>query len=174
MTGVEDGRPVLVDLGAVAPDLIILATGYESGTGPVPEGVVPRTADGDLDLFLGAFPRGRDDLVLLGQQRVTGGGLPVLVEQADLAAYLMRSRLRGGAAIESFRRLRAGSDSAVPTAPSTESGLRGRIGAPPRRGARRGGSAPQPARASTGERLVPFTDRDQLLARLRTVRSLFS
>lgn len=174
VTGVEDGRPVLVDLGAVAPDLIILATGYESGTGPVPEGVVPRTADGDLDLFLGAFPRGRDDLVLLGQQRVTGGVLPVLVEQADLAAYLMRSRLRGGAAIESFRRLRAGSDSAVPTAPSTESGLRGRIGSLLGNGAQRGGSTQQPARASTGERLVPFTDRDQLLARLRTVRSLFS
>ena len=71
----------------------MLATGYESGAGHLPEDVVPRTAGGDLDLFLGAFPRGRDDLVVLGQQRVAGGALPVLVEQADVAAYVLAATL---------------------------------------------------------------------------------
>lgn len=177
VTGVEDGRPVVAGLGPVAADLVVLATGYETGAGHLPEGVVPRTASGDLDLFLGAFPRGRDDLVVLGQQRVTGGVLPVLVEQADVAAYLLRARLDGaagstGTGIEQFRRLRAGSDSAVPTAPAPGTGgegLRGRLGS------LLGGGARRPAAVEgTGERLVPFTDREQLLARLRTVRSLLS
>ncbi|WP_010532671.1 flavin-containing monooxygenase [Brachybacterium squillarum] len=166
VVGVEDGRPVLADGVDFAPDLIVLATGYETGADHLPEEVLPRTANGDLDLFLGAFPRGRDDLVVLGQQHVTGGVLPVLVEQADLAAYVMRARREGSPALERFRRLRAGSDRAVSTTPP--GGLRGRIAAVL-------GTASRPPRQATssGERLVPHVDRDALLARLRSVRGEF-
>src|SRR5690625_2476785 len=93
VTGVRaDGSLVYAeDEGAgYAPDVIILATGYETGADHLPEEVIPRTSTGELDLFLGAFPRGRDDLIVLGQHRVTGGVLPILVEQADIAAYLLR------------------------------------------------------------------------------------
>ncbi|MGY5765608.1 flavin-containing monooxygenase [Brachybacterium sp. DNPG3] len=221
VTGVDaEGLPVHADGSSFVPDLIVLATGYETGADHLPEGVVPRTADGDLDLFLGAFPRGRDDLVLLGQTRVGGGILPVLVEQADIAAYVLQARLAANAAVargtahsagaadpsaedriaalESFRRLRAGSDRAVPVAseapaPSfasaSRSGLLGTLGAAA--GAVAGAAAGAVASASQragqgssrgaaaaptgrpGERIVPFTDRETLLARLATVRALF-
>src|SRR5699024_11357817 len=76
-------------------DLIVLATGYETGADHLPEDLVPRTASGESDLFLGAFARGRDDLVILGQQRVSGGVLPLLVEQADIAAYMLAATRDG-------------------------------------------------------------------------------
>ncbi|WP_193106517.1 NAD(P)/FAD-dependent oxidoreductase [Brachybacterium sp. FME24] len=157
-----------------APDLIILATGYESGAGHLPEDVVPRTASGDLDLFLGAFPRGRDDLVVLGQQRVAGGALPVLVEQADIAAYVLAADRDGASpALQRFQRLRAGSETAVPAAASSRGdGLLGRLGGA--FGAHRvTARSAAPSAGGSGESLVPTADRDTLLARLRSVRDLF-
>ncbi|NMA78517.1 MAG: NAD(P)/FAD-dependent oxidoreductase [Actinomycetales bacterium] len=158
-----------------APDLIVLATGYESGAGHLPHDVVPRTASGDLDLFLGAFARGRDDLVILGQQRVSGGVLPILVEQADVAAYMLAATREGSSpALEHFRRLRAGADSAVPAKPgSRDGGLLGRLGGV------FGAHRVTPRSATSSERpgheqLVPVADRDTLLARLRSVRGLFA
>src|SRR5699024_3768763 len=94
-----------------APDLIVLATGYESRAAHFPEDLIPRTASGAPDLFLGAFARGRDDLVVLGQQQVSGGILPILVEQADIAAYMLAAVRDGSSpALERFRRIRAGSE----------------------------------------------------------------
>lgn len=155
-------------------DLIVLATGYESGADHLPQDVVPRTAAGDLDLFLGAFARGRDDLVILGQQRVSGGALPVLVEQADIAAYMLAATREGSSpALEQFRRLRAGSESAVPTTSAAAGrGLKGRVAGA--LGAHRvtARTAAGPGQAA-GENLVPAVDRDTLLARLRSVRALF-
>lgn len=181
VTGVRgDGTLVYADDSDYRPDLIVLATGYETGADHLPEDVVPRTAHGELDLFLGAFPRGRDDLVVLGQHRVAGGVLPILVEQADIAAFLMKASRESSPALTQFHRARAGSDSAVPVNPPGQGGLLGRIGerlgtAPLNR--RAAEAAPpatgHPADSAEG-RLVPFTDRDQLLGRLRTVRSLFS
>ena len=155
------------------PDLVVLATGYESGAGHLPDEVVLRTASGDLDLFLGAFARGRDDLVILGQQRLSGGSLPVLVEQADIAAYMMAATRDGGdsPALERFRRLRAGSESAVPVASAARSGgLRGRVESLV--GAQK--TTPRPAvTGRDGEQLLPHVDRETQLARLRAVRALF-
>ena len=174
-----DGTVVYADESDYRPDLIVLATGYETGANHLPEDVIPRTAHGELDLFLGAFPRGRDDLVVLGQNRVSGGVLPILVEQADIAAYLMKAVRDSSPALTQFHRARAGSDSAVPVTTREQGGLLGRIGeklgtAPLNR--RAAESAPpatrNPADSAEG-RLVPFVDRDRLLGRLRTVRSLF-
>jgi hypothetical protein len=157
-----------------APDLIVLATGYESGADHLPADLVPRTASGDLDLFLGAFARGRDDLVILGQQRTSGGVLPILVEQADIAAYMLAATAQGSSpAVERFRRLRAGAESAVPTASlAADGGLLGRVGGA--LGAHRvtARTAVAPPREHA-EQLVPAVDRDTLLARLRSVRALF-
>ncbi|MGP9539915.1 flavin-containing monooxygenase [Brachybacterium sp. AOP43-C2-M15] len=182
VTGVDaDGGVTHLAVGAHAghlgfsPDLIVLATGYESGAPHLPADLVPRTESGAPDLFLGAFARGRDDLVLLGQQRVVGGALPILVEQADIAAYMLAAAREGSSpALEQFRRLRAGSESAVPVASSPRgSGLRGRVeglfGAQ-KVTARR---APEPA-GEAGEDLIPRVDRDTLLARLRAMRALFA
>ena len=101
-------------------DLIVLATGYETGADHLPEDLVPRTASGESDLFLGAFARGRDDLVILGQQRVSGGVLPLLVEQADIAAYVLAATRDGGTspALEQFRRVRGGAEAAIPARPA--------------------------------------------------------
>lgn len=162
-----------------APDVIVFATGYEQGADYLPDDVVPRTASGELDLFLGAFPRGRGDLVLLGQQRVNGGVLPLLVEQADVAAYALHAEREGTPQAAQFQRLREGSDAQVPL--PGESGLRGRLGAllPPRRedrrsaGAGASGSGASGSTAAEDRTLVPFVDRDLLLARLRSVRALF-
>jgi hypothetical protein len=157
------------------PDLIVLATGYESGADHLPHDVVPRTANGDLDLFLGAFARGRDDLVILGQQRVAGGVLPILVEQADIAAYMMAATREGSSpALERFRHLRAGSEDAVPTtSPNAPGGVLGRVGSllGSQRVTVRSISAPV---KEAEEHLVRQVDRDTLLARLRSVRSLFA
>src|SRR5699024_3638036 len=185
ITGVDaDGTVTHLGTGShaghlsFAPDLIVLATGYETGAAHFPAGLVPRTAEGDLDLFLGAFARGRDDLVILGQQRVAGGVLPILVEQADIAAYMMAATREGSSsassALERFRRLRAGSEEAVPAAPSSSGGgLRGRVGSllGSQKIAVRSIAAP---RREAQEHLVPQADRDTLLGRLRSVRRLFA
>ncbi len=170
----DDGTLVFADGRAWAPSVVVLATGYEDGVDALGEDLVPRTASGAPDLFLGAFPRGRDDLAVLGQVRVTGGIWPVLAQQADLAALFLRAALGGDEAAERFRRLRRGSDDAVPVrpVPGRPDGWRGRIverldqvqGAARRRAA--------PHRVTEPGQL-PFADREDLLARLRTVRCLF-
>jgi hypothetical protein len=157
------------------PDVIVLATGYAAGADHLPEDLVPRTADGESDLFLGAFARGRDDLVILGQQRVSGGVLPILVEQADIAAYMMAATRDGGTspALEQFRRVRGGSESAVPARPAPASGgLRGRLETAV--GTRRVTARELPSGVAAEEGLIPAVDRETQLARLRSVRSLFS
>ncbi|AXK45987.1 flavin-containing monooxygenase [Brachybacterium saurashtrense] len=182
VTGVDaDGRITHRATGAHAghqgfsPDLIVLATGYETGADHLPAGVVPRTAGGELDLFLGAFARGRDDLVILGQQRVSGGVLPILVEQADIAAYMLAASREGSSpALERFRRLRAGAETAIPAAPApAPSGVRGRVEG--LLGAQKVTARRAAATSRDGEeQLVPQVDRDTLLARLRSVRELFA
>ncbi|HJB09641.1 MAG TPA: NAD(P)-binding domain-containing protein [Candidatus Brachybacterium merdavium] len=175
VTGVRaDGSLVYAeDEGAgYAPDVIILATGYETGADHLPEEVIPRTSTGELDLFLGAFPRGRDDLIVLGQHRVTGGVLPILVEQADIAAYLLRGVRDGSPAVERFRRLRGAGDAAALPPQAPRGGLLGRVSGAlgTAASARRPVSAIRPGDGQ----LVPFADRDQLLERLRSVRCLFT
>lgn len=155
-------------------DLIVLATGYETGADHLPEDLVPRTASGESDLFLGAFARGRDDLVILGQQRVSGGVLPLLVEQADIAAYMLAATRDGGTspALEQFRRVRGGAEAAIPARPAPASGgLRGRLETAV--GTRRVTPREVPSSAGALEGLVPAVDRETQLARLRSVRSLF-
>ena len=155
-------------------DLIVLATGYETGADHLPEDLVPRTASGESDLFLGAFARGRDDLVILGQQRVSGGVLPLLVEQADIAAYVLAATRDGGTspALEQFRRVRGGAEAAIPARPAPASGgLRGRLETAV--GTRRVTPREVPSGAGAREGLVPAVDRETQLARLRSVRSLF-
>jgi hypothetical protein len=222
VTGVdEDGTVSFAGDPVYRPDVIVYATGYEHGADYLPDTVVPTTADGTADLFLGTFPRGREDLVLLGQQHVNGGVLPLLVQQADLAAYVLRatwdhgddahSSAHGGggaqhgsgtgaagtaesrkaaAALAEFRRLKAGSDTAVPRR-QAPSGLRARLdgvlGRLPRTapGARSAGSGiRRSAAGATGAgargagtqrapELVPYASRDDLVAQLGTVRDLF-
>lgn len=170
----EDGTVELADGSTWSPSVIVLATGYEDGTDAIPEEVVPHSATGAPDLFLGAFPRGRDDLAVLGQVRVAGGIWPVLAQQADIAALVLRAALDGDPALEEFRRLRRGADESVPTRPAAEhgEGLRGRLaeGIDRLQGTARRTAAPRPVRE---EGQLPFVDREDLLGRLRTVRSLF-
>lgn len=168
-----DGTVRLVDGTFYRPDLVVLATGYELGADYLPEDVIPRTAAGAPDLFLGAFPRSRSDFALLGQVQVAGGILPVLVEQADIAAYLMRAAIDGSPRLAEFERLRAGGDASVQT--RIDSARRGGVlsrleslveqAAPARRA--------QP-HAAQDPALIPFADREQLLTRLRAVRSVFA
>lgn len=157
VTRTEDGEVTLQDGSLWTPDLIVLATGYESGADYLPADLVPTTSQGAPDLFLGAFPRTRDDLFLLGQVRVSGGILPVLVEQADIAASFVRSAIDGDQRAEEFRRLRAGSDVSIARA------------AQDRRGQ---GRTPSPAPV-TEQGQLPYADREELLGRLRTVRAVF-
>ena len=168
----EDGVLELVDGSVLAADVIVLATGYELGADYLPEDLVPRTAAGTPDLFLGAFPRSRDDLVLLGQMRVSGGVLPVLVQQADVAAYVLRAMIEESPQAEEFRRLRGGADASVRRRPVPESGVLGRL-----RGAAASAAEAQRRTPSVssgaGEGLVPFVDRGELLERLRAVRAIF-
>ena len=190
VTGVVEGQLRYADGAEFVPDLVVLATGYRSGADHLPEDVVPRTPTGELDLFLGAFPRGRDDLVILGQQRVSGGVLPVLVQQADIAALMLRAVTDGSAAADQFRRARGGSEAAVPTPEERRRGRLGRLGSlfggsgasrsgvarsgVAQSGAARAGSGQAPAaEAAAAEGLIPFRDRDALLGRLETVRTLF-
>lgn len=182
VTGVDaDGTVTHLGAGLHAghlrysPDLIVLATGYESGAAHLPDDLLARTAAGSLDLFLGAFARGRDDLVVLGQQKVSGGVLPVLVEQADIAALMLAATRDGGSpALERFRRLRAGSEDAVPAHPAPgRGGMRGRVEGLIGSQRVRVRSASAPVREAE-EHLVRQVDRDTLLARLRSVRDLFA
>ena len=170
-----DGTVRFVDGSFYRPDLIVLATGYELGADYLAEDAVPLTAGGAPDLFLGAFPRSRNDLVILGQVTVTGGILPVLVEQADIAAYLMRAVIDGSEHVAEFERVRSGSDASVDAlAPQQHaSGLRGRLEA------LLSSAAPAPKRLPASARAqdpgtVPFADRDELLGRLRSVRRIFA
>lgn len=95
------------------PDVIVCATGYEPAYPFLPEGLVP-DADGAPDLFLGAFHRERDDLVLLGQFRTTDvAQIRLTVEQADIAAYFLKARFGDAAGsgadprqAETFRKVR--------------------------------------------------------------------
>lgn len=167
-----DGDLQLVDGTVLGADVVILATGYEQGAGYLPRDIVPRTASGSPDLFLGAFPRSRDDLVLLGQLRVSGGVLPVLVEQADVAAYFLRAVREDAPAADAFRRLRTGADASVRRRTVQDAGLLGRL-----RGALDSAAdvqrrTPSPE-SGAAEGLVPFVDRDELLDRLRAARGLF-
>jgi cation diffusion facilitator CzcD-associated flavoprotein CzcO len=205
----EDGTVGFAGDPVYRPDVIVFATGYERGADYLPDDVVPTTTTGTPDLFLDTFPRGREDLVLLGQQHVSGGILPLLVQQADLAAYVLRATgaeavgaaapadgARGAAAptdgarhagaLAEFRRLKAGSDSAVPRQKAS-SGLRARLDGVLGRLPRTSPSAPGhhtvsamggsgsdagPGAARAPE-LVPYVSRDELVARLGTVRALF-
>lgn len=164
-----EGREVrFVGGGSFEPDVVVLATGYRAGTPWLPADVVPTTTSGTADLFLSAFPRTRDDLVLLGQVRVSGGVLPLLVQQADVAAYFLRAVLDDAPAAEEFRAVRAGSDAAVEVTPASKPG---RLAAmlTSRAPKQAPSSAPRP-RTEGG---YPVVDRDRLVGRLRTVRRLF-
>lgn len=165
VTGITADGAITGSGDGYRPDLIVLATGYRSGADYLPDDVVPSTESGAPDLFLGAFPRHRDDLVILGQVRVSGGILPVLVEQADIAAYLMRAVIDESGPLEEFRRIRAGGDASVHAA-AESSGRLARLWARRR--------AAKTAASTQVEPYVPFTDREQLLGRLRTVRGLFA
>lgn len=160
-----DGEVTLQDGSLWKPDLIVLATGYESGVDYLPSDVVPTTTHGAPDLFLSAFPRTRDDLVLLGQVRVSGGLLPVLVQQADVAALFLRSVLEDDQRAETFRRVRAGADVTVATEPERSGSALATL----RRSRRR---TPSPEAVKEPGQL-PYADREELLGRLRTVRSIF-
>lgn len=169
----EDGTVELVDGTDWNPSVIVLATGYESGVDDLLHGIVPTTDSGAPDLFLGAFPRGRDDLAVLGQVRVAGGIWPLLAQQADVTALFWRAVLDGAPAAEDFRRARRGSDSAVPVqhAPRRDGSVRGRLAAGMDRlqdATRRSAS---PRRVDESGQL-PFADREDLMARLRSVRAL--
>src|SRR5699024_1033520 len=100
-----------------------------------------------------------------------------LVEQADLAAYMIAAARSGDSpALRRFQRLRAGSESAVPTAAApTGGGALGRLGGVlgTNRVTARSSSAARGGSPGAGEDLVPAVDRDTLLARLRSVRQLF-
>src|SRR5699024_12687696 len=109
-----------------------------------------------------------------GQRPGSGGILPVLVEQADVAAYMLAAVRDGSSpALERFRGIRAGSEAAVPAQPApAPGGVRGRgqglLGAQkvtPREVADSAHGAGRP---------VPQGDRDTLLARLRPVRAPFA
>ncbi|MCL6422369.1 NAD(P)-binding domain-containing protein [Brachybacterium sp. JHP9] len=198
----EDGSVSFARGADYLPDVIVFATGYEGGADYLPGDILPRTASGAPDLFLGTFPRTRDDLVLLGQARVNGGVLPLLTQQADLAAYFFQAQLSGSPKADVFRRVRDGADESVDRTP--DPGLRERVSALlPAAGALRGRRAHPSAvgasfpgahapgavsAAPTGRgaraalplgegedqaTLVPFVDRDQLVERLQRVRSIF-
>lgn len=121
-------------------DLVVFATGYEPGA----DYLSPEFTD---DLFLGAFPRERSDLVVLGQVRVAGAITPILVQQADIAAYSLKAFLEGQPQLETFKALKA-------------------RGANPRSVA---------AENFDEERAfkLPLTDRNDLLRRLKQLRLVF-
>lgn len=173
------GRVHLEDGTTWNPDLIVLATGYEDGADYLADDLLPRTPQGAPDLFLGAFPRVRDDLVVLGQFRTVGGVLPLLAQQADIAAYFLRAVLEDRPEAEAFRRMRAGADAGVPmehaprpSAAAEQGRVAGRLLESVSRlqDATRRTASPEQVRES---RQLPFMDREDLAARLRFVRSLF-
>src|SRR5699024_4593697 len=82
---------------------------------------------------------------------------------------------RGGSspALEQFRRIRAGSEAAVPAQPApAPGGVRGRVQG--LLGAQKVTPRQVADSAHGADRLVPQVDRDTLLARLRSVRALFA
>lgn len=178
VTGMDDeGRVSLADGSDWNPSVIVLATGYEHGPQFLPEGLIPRTDSGSPDLFLGAFPRTRDDLAVLGQMRTVGGIWPLLAQQADIAALFLHAQREDPAAAEAFRRLRSGSDHRVSARAASQpgrptEGLRGRLasGLEHLQDLARRPAAVTPVR-ETGQ--LPFVDRADALARLRRAREVF-
>src|SRR5699024_971099 len=96
--------------------------------------------------------------------------LPILVEQADIAAYMLRGVRDGSPAVERFLRLRGAGDAAALPPQAPRGGLLGRVSGVLGTGA----SARRPVAAiRPGDRqIVPFAIRDQLLKLLRSVRCL--
>ncbi|MGP9694423.1 flavin-containing monooxygenase [Brachybacterium sp. AOP25-B2-12] len=172
----DDGAVRLVDGSRLEPDVIVLATGYQEGAQFLPADLLPTSGAGTRDLFLGAFPRGRDDLVLLGQVRVAGSPWPLLAQQARIAARFLRAVRDGDPGAEAFRRLRRGSDDAVPAhAPRAdgrpEEGLRGRLAEGLERIQDLSRRQATPRRVLEPGQL-PFVDRGDLAARLRAVETV--
>lgn len=174
----DDGDVELVDGSRARPDVIVLATGYEGGSDVLPADLLPLGSTGTPDLFLGAFPRGRDDLVVLGQLRVAGGSWPLLAQQARIGARFLRAVRDGLPEAEAFRRLRRGADDAVPahgtrSAGRPESGLRGHLaeGLERVQDLSRRSAAP---RRVTEPGQLPFVDRGDLAARLRSAGDVFA
>ena len=190
LTLVNDRRIEILQDPAHLPfdrfELIVFATGYEPGA----DYLDPEYTS---DLFLGAFPRSRRDLAVLGQVRVLGGVTPILTQQADIAAYATKEFLEeietGAAspALARFEKLKSRADADVRrTAPrSSEKGLRGafsgvasrvRTATRSTRIAELSPWAEQNALDSLPEDQpirLPLTDRERLLARLSTARAIF-
>lgn len=166
-----DGTVSLAGGTTWRPDVIVLATGYEHALNVLAPDTLPTTPTGAPDLFLGAFPRGRDDLVVLGQMRTSGGIWPLLAQQADVAAYFLRAVAENRPEAEEFRRVRRGGDASVATRAPAD-GLRGRLA-----GALE--HLQDAARRPAGVRTVresgqlPFVDREDLSSRLVAVREIF-
>ncbi|MGQ4494269.1 flavin-containing monooxygenase [Dermabacteraceae bacterium P13095] len=138
-----DGTVRFVDGTSWEPDLIICATGYRSDLSFL------ASADGskltDLSsLAWGTFPRDRDDLVFLGQFSLVGGTIPVLAQQADLAAYHFRALFNDSPAATVFRQMRQDNRHAGP-------GMQGQL----------------------DSLRVPQRERAELLTQLSTARRLF-
>lgn len=177
---IKDGRHLPFE----SFDLVVFATGYEPGADYFP-------AEYANDLFLGAFPRSRNDFAVLGQVRVAGGVVPVLTQQADIAVYAIHAFLTGNTAVLSkFSALKAQSESTVAKSPrstiATGSGVRGKARglASQLRTAAHRPRIDAPAEGWTREADVddlpedkalklPMTDRGDLLARLHTTRRVF-
>ena len=165
-------------------DLVVFATGYEPGADYLPERYTSH-------LFLGTFARDRHDFALLGQVRVVGGVIPVLAEQADVAAYAIHAFLQGNTnKMIEFERLKGTSEADVPKTPRaavrTGTGLRAKV----RSVLSHVNTATHRSRStSTAEDWLqgvnvdllpedqalkmPLMDRADVLARLYTVRRLF-
>lgn len=176
----RDGRHLPFD----SFDLVVFATGYEPGA----DYLDPTYAEG---LFLGAFPRERNDFAVLGQVRVSGGVMPVLTEQADIAVYAINAYLNGDTAdLEAFTRLKSRAEREVPKSPratiATGSGVRGKVKGlvsqvrtvthRPRTDAEAQSSlqdADLDALPEDKALKLPLTDRGDLLARLHTARRIF-
>lgn len=177
---VRDGR----HLPLSACDLVVFATGYEPGADYLDAGYME-------NLFLGAFPRERNDLAILGQFRVAGGTVPVLTEQADIAVYAIHAFLTGNTAVlDDFARLKARPEKGVPlsarTTVASGAGVRGKM-----KGlvSQVNVATHRPRTSADAEAWthgtdldalpenkaykLPITDRANLLGRLRTVRHVF-
>lgn len=121
-------------------DLVVFATGYEPGA----DYLQPELSE---DLYLGAFPRDRHDLIVLGQVRVAGAVTPVLVEQADIAAYAVKALLNDEPELSIFAALKSSG---------------------------RNPKALESTVLSDDQALqLPLTDRNELLRHLKNARSIF-
>lgn len=97
-----DGGVRFADTTTATPDVIVCATGFEPDYSWLDADLRPGSDQDDAtstatDLFLGAFPRHVDDLVLLGQFRTNTGAGPLLMEQARIAALVLRAVWGDGA-----------------------------------------------------------------------------